>query len=106
MCGLLTLAVPLALAFFFTALIGFIPSFDSGVAAMITAIGGVILVPLILLGLGQTVAGLCLLGGGRIARGFVIAFGILHLINIPIGTAIGAYTLWALLRPEARPPSA
>lgn len=105
-CGLLTLAVPLAIAAFFTAFFNFAPNLgDQGVIGLITAIGGAILIPFILLGLGQMVAGICLLGGGRTARGFVIAFGILHLINIPIGTAIGAYTLWALLRP-APPPVA
>lgn len=100
-CGLLTLAVPLALAGFFTAIVGFVPSMnDPGIVGLITTIGSFILIPFILLGLGETVAGICLLGGGRTARGFVIAFGILQLINIPIGTAIGIYTLWALFRPD------
>ena len=28
----------------------------------------------------------------------VIALSILHLLNFPIGTALGIYSLWALLR--------
>ncbi len=35
------------------------------------------------------------------ARYLVLILSILDLFNIPIGTAIGIYTLWALLQPEA-----
>ena len=97
------MAAPLAIVFFFTALFGFMPSLEPDIAGLITTVASVILIPFIVLGLGQMIAGICLLGGGRTARGFVIAFGILHLINIPLGTALGAYALWALLgqRPAA-----
>jgi hypothetical protein len=34
---------------------------------------------------------------------FVIAFGVLQLLNFPIGTVIGVYTLWALLGKRPAP---
>jgi hypothetical protein len=37
------------------------------------------------------------------ARPLVLVLGILHLMNVPLGTALGIYTLWALLR-EEQPP--
>ena len=35
------------------------------------------------------------------ARMLAIVLGVLHLINVPFGTALGAYTLWVLLPAES-----
>ena len=35
------------------------------------------------------------------ARMLAIVLGVLHLINVPFGTALGAYTLWVLLPTES-----
>jgi len=35
------------------------------------------------------------------ARTLAIVLGVLHLINVPFGTALGAYTLWVLLPSES-----
>jgi len=35
------------------------------------------------------------------ARMLAIVLGVLHLINMPFGTALGAYTLWVLLPAES-----
>ena len=53
----------------------------------------------------EIIAGIALLKGSPTGRVFVLAFGVLQLLNFPIGTVIGIYTLWALLgtRP-AQPP--
>lgn len=48
----------------------------------------------------EMVAGIALLNGSQTGRVFVIVFGVLGLANIPFGTALGIYTLWALLRKE------
>ncbi|PQO91115.1 hypothetical protein C5614_26620 [Massilia phosphatilytica] len=45
----------------------------------------------------EAIAGIALLKGSQTGRVFVIAFGVLELLNFPIGTVIGVYTLWALL---------
>jgi hypothetical protein len=35
------------------------------------------------------------------ARALAIVVGLVSLINVPIGTTIGLYTLWALTQPAA-----
>ena len=50
------------------------------------------------------VAAVLYLQGSAAARIWLIVFSALALLNIPIGTAIGGYSLWALLRDEAIPP--
>jgi hypothetical protein len=51
----------------------------------------------------EIIGAVLLLRGNDTGRIFTIVFSVLSLVNIPIGTAIGAYSLWALLR-EAPPP--
>ena len=47
-----------------------------------------------------------LLRGNDTGRIFTIVFSVLSLLNIPIGTAVGVYSLWALLREKPQlPPS-
>ncbi len=53
------------------------------------------------------IGGWALLTGRSWGRPFVLVLGVLHLINVPFGTALGVYTLWALLsEPQPRLPSA
>ena len=62
---------------------------------------------LAVLGLPGIIGGWALLTGRSWGRPFVIVLGAIHLINIPLGTALGIYTLWALLRePPPQTPSA
>jgi hypothetical protein len=46
----------------------------------------------------EIVGGVLLLRGSPAGRVITIVFSVLELINIPIGTVVGAYSLWALLR--------
>jgi hypothetical protein len=66
-------------------------------------IGTVIGAILIALSLPSLVAGIGLLARRNWARVLAIVIGALHILAFPIGTAIGIYTLWALLNEEARP---
>jgi hypothetical protein len=50
---------------------------------------------------GEIVAGVYYLRRSRNARIWLIVFGGLQLPNIPFGTVLGLYTLWAMLRAEA-----
>ncbi|MES2920462.1 MAG: hypothetical protein V4819_02890 [Verrucomicrobiota bacterium] len=53
------------------------------------------------------IGGWALLTGRSWGRPFVLVLGVLHLINVPFGTALGVYTLWALLsEPQPQLPSA
>ncbi len=51
-----------------------------------------------LYGLAQIIAAAAYLNGSQVGRTFVIIFSVISLFNFPIGTAAGAYSLWALLR--------
>ena len=56
---------------------------------------------LALLSIPSIVAGVGLLARKSWARALALIVGVLRMINIPFGTALGIYTLWALLRDEA-----
>ena len=67
---------------------------------LLMAMGSAVLGLFAFLSLAQIVAAAMLLQGRTGARPWVIAFGVLHLFNVPFGTALGVYTLWALLRDQ------
>ena len=46
------------------------------------------------------VGGIALVKGKSWARIFMLVLSVLILFNIPIGTAIGAYSIWALSQNE------
>lgn len=52
------------------------------------------------------IAGIFMLRGHQWARYVLLVVAALELLDMPIGTAAGAYTLWALLRnPNPEPPA-
>lgn len=76
-------------------------SSDSGVPFMALGwIGGLVFVVLLVLSLPSLIAGIGLLQLRPWARILTIVLSALHLLNIPFGTALGVYGLWALLAPE------
>ena len=56
----------------------------------------------VLLNLAECVAAVCCLRGSLAARHWLMVFAILGLLNFPLGTALGAYTLWAMARPAPK----
>lgn len=54
-------------------------------------------VVLLLLALAQAAAGYALLKGNGNGRIFVIIFSVLSLLQFPLGTLLGLYSLWVLL---------
>jgi len=56
---------------------------------------------LVVLGLPGILAGYGLLKRRSWARGLAVALGVLNLFNVPLGTVIGAYTLFVLLQDDA-----
>lgn len=68
-------------------------------AFLIKAVCGVIGV----LSLADIIAGICYLRGSQVARGWLIVTNILFLLAFPLGSLIGAYSLWAMLRTVAAP---
>jgi hypothetical protein len=50
----------------------------------------------------EIVGGVLLLGGSTAGRVITLLFSVIELVNVPVGTVVGLYSLWALLR-EAPP---
>jgi hypothetical protein len=73
----------------------------AGILAIITV---VVCGLLVLLGLPGIIGGWALFTERSWGRPLVLVLGILGLFNIPIGTAVGIYTLWALLSRDPDSP--
>ena len=65
-------------------------------------IGFVIAGVLVVLSLPSLLAGWGLTKRREWARILAIILGVIHLLAFPVGTAIGAYTLWALLNDQTK----
>lgn len=74
----------------------------AGAAPFITAIGAGFAVFLLLLAAPAIIGGWGLLNFRPWARTLMIVLSILHLIHVPLGTALGVYGLWVLFSDEAR----
>lgn len=73
-------------------------------AMLVTGAVGTFLAALFLiLSLPGLIAGVGLLRFRPWARILAIVLGALHLLSIPIGTALGIYTLWVLLHRQTEP---
>jgi hypothetical protein len=70
-------------------------------AIAVTALVGTFVAGFILcLSIPGLIGGIGLLYRKEWARILVIILGFLNLLNIPFGTILGIYTIWALMRPE------
>lgn len=69
---------------------------------IIAIIGSVIALFLLILSVPSIIAGIGLLYFKPWARIFALVISVLHLFNIPIGTALGIYGLWVLLSQEGQ----
>jgi len=75
---------------------------DSTAFGVLGLIGTIGLALMGLLAVPSVVAGIGLLMRKEWGRIVAIVVGILSLIDIPFGTALGVYTIWALMDAEAR----
>ncbi len=67
----------------------------------IAAFGGTLLSALAVIALVNLVAAIAYLRGSQLARIWLLLVNALMLLKFPLGTLVGGYTLWALLRPQA-----
>ena len=89
-------------AFVFLLLIGLAPlTGEPEPMWVLTLVGTTVGLLMAALGLPGLLAGWGLLTHKPWARVLAIVVGILSLVNFPIGTAIGLYTLWVLTQPAA-----
>jgi hypothetical protein len=70
---------------------------DGESAAAIGIVGVLIGGFLALMALPSIVGGWALFAGCAWARPLVLVLAALHILNVPVGTALGIYTFWALL---------
>ena len=70
------------------------------VVPMLGAIGGFVMIVLLVLSVPGIIAGIGLLSYQPWARILTIVLSILDLISIPFGTALGIYGLWVLFKKE------
>jgi hypothetical protein len=96
-------AVLIAFGLFLFVLLGGIGVFsgDAGAMVILSIIGTALAGIMVLLGLPGILAGYGLLKRRAWGRVLAIVVGILGLVNFPIGTVIGLYTLWVLLQEQA-----
>lgn len=74
---------------------------DPRTATLFTFMGIFLAGAMSLLALPGIIAGYGLLKRRPWARMVAVVLGILGLVNVPLGTALGIYTLWVLFRPDA-----
>lgn len=85
----------------FTAVVGGgLISGDSQAIAITGIVGPAIAILFVLLSTPGLIGGIYLLKHRPWARILVLVLGFINLIEIPIGTALGIYTIWVLFKPE------
>jgi hypothetical protein len=101
-CGLLIALVFLLVFAGLASAVGFSDQSRDSLAAIpvLGTIGVFIFMFIAALSLPGIIAGVGLLGFKPWARTLTIILSALHLFNVPFGTALGIYGLWALLSPE------
>ena len=100
--GLSALGVLAAIIVFVGAAGGGLLSGDAQAAGIAAGAGGIIAIIIMLVSLPGLLAGYGLLTRKPWARIVAIVIGAINLLNIPFGTILGIYTLWAMLKPEAQ----
>ncbi len=89
-------------AFAFFAGIGSI-SGDTTAMGILSLIGTIAVIFMAVIAIPSIVAGIGLLHRREWGRILALVVGILSLIDIPIGTALGVYTIWVLMDDSVRP---
>ena len=86
--------------YFFLTTIGVV-SGDAQATVILGMVGTFVGSLLVLLGVPGIVAGIGLLAHMAWARYLAIVLAVLNLLNAPVGTVIGIYTLWVLMQENA-----
>jgi len=73
---------------------------DADAARILDFVAVVVTFFLVVISLPGIVGGVGLLQGREWARILVLVLSVLNLFNIPIGTAIGVYSIWVLMQEE------
>jgi len=68
--------------------------------AVLTIIANILMVVIVILSIPGIIAGIGLLKRKEWARILTLILSVIDLINFPVGTAVGAYSIWAMVQPE------
>ncbi len=74
---------------------------DHEAEIVLTIIANVLMVVVTVLSIPGIIAGIGLFKRKEWARILTLILSVLDLFNIPVGTAIGAYSIWAMVQPES-----
>ena len=72
-------------------------------AEVVGGVGLIVVGCFVLVAILEIVGAVLLMRGSDTGRILTLVFSVLHLLNVPIGTAVGIYSLWALLRTAPQP---
>lgn len=73
---------------------------DQEANLILTIIGKVIAGILLICSLPGIIAGIGLFKRKEWGRVLTLIISVLHLVNFPLGTAVGVYCIWAMIQPE------
>lgn len=73
---------------------------DHEAEVVLTIVANVVMVLILILSIPGIIAGIGLFKRKEWARILTLILSVLDLFNIPVGTAIGVYSIWALVQPE------
>lgn len=96
------LGVLAAIIIFVSVVGGGLLSGDAQALAITSGVGTVIALIVLLVSAPGIIGGIGLLKRKTWARILVIILACINLLNLPFGTALSIYSLWALTRPEAQ----
>jgi hypothetical protein len=94
------LGLLLAIIIFVAVVGGGLLSGDQQAIAITTIVGTVIAGFFAVLALPGIIGGVGLLRHKSWARFLVLILAVINLFNVPIGTAVGVYSIWVLIQPE------
>ena len=81
---------------------GFIPEEEEIAQQVLASVLSILPTILAIFGFIDGLAGITLFSYKQWSRVFVIAISVLNCLNIPIGTGIGIYSIWALMQQEVQ----
>lgn len=81
---------------------GFIPEEEEIAQEVLAALFSILPTVIAIFGIVDVFAGISLFSNKQWSRVLVIAVSVLNCLNIPIGTGIGVYSIWALMQPEVQ----
>lgn len=67
---------------------------------VLSIVANVLIVLFVILSIPGIIAGMGLLKRKEWARILTLVLSVLHLLSFPLGTAVGVYSIWALVQPE------